>query len=95
MQWGRSGHAHMVVGFTTPYMQSVPITTDIVSSNPLPGEVCNIVIKFVCDRLVVSPLLRVLQITPPIKLNVTISLNYGESGAMQHQTDEQTNILVQ
>jgi hypothetical protein len=30
---GRRGHDHMVVGFTTTYV-SVPITTNVVSSNP-------------------------------------------------------------
>ena len=28
------GHDYMVVGFITTYMQSVPITTNVVSSNP-------------------------------------------------------------
>jgi hypothetical protein len=32
--WGCRGHDCMVVGFTTP-MQSVPITTKVVSSNPV------------------------------------------------------------
>jgi len=32
----------MVVGFTTTYAQSVPITTDVVSSNLDQGEVYNI-----------------------------------------------------
>jgi len=32
----------MVVGFTTTYMQSMPITTDVVSSNLDQGEVYNI-----------------------------------------------------
>jgi hypothetical protein len=42
----------MVVGFTTTYMQSVPITTNVVSSNPVYGEVYSIqhyVIKIVSD----------------------------------------------
>ena len=30
---GRRGRDRMVVGFTTTYMQPVPITTNIVSSN--------------------------------------------------------------
>ena len=42
----------MIVGFTTTYMQSVPITTNVVSSNPVHGEVYLIqhyAIKFVSD----------------------------------------------
>jgi len=39
---GRRGRDHMVVGFTTIPMQSVPITTDVVSSNLDQGEVYNI-----------------------------------------------------
>ena len=37
---GRRGRDRMVVGFTTP-MQSVPITTDVVSSNPDQSEEYN------------------------------------------------------
>jgi hypothetical protein len=32
----------MVVGFTTTYLQSMYITTDVVSSNPAQGEAYNI-----------------------------------------------------
>ena len=32
----------MVVGFKTTYAKSVPITTDVVGSNPEQVEVCNI-----------------------------------------------------
>jgi hypothetical protein len=39
---GRRCHDRMVVGFTTIPMQSVPITTDVVSSNLDQGEVYNI-----------------------------------------------------
>ena len=39
---GRRGHDHTVVGFTTTYMQLVPITTYVVSSNRDQGEVYNI-----------------------------------------------------
>ena len=34
----RCGRDRMVVGFTTTYMQPVPITTDVVSSNLDHGE---------------------------------------------------------
>jgi hypothetical protein len=42
----------MVVEFTNTYMQYVPITTKVVSSNPAHGEVYSIqhyVIKFASD----------------------------------------------
>jgi hypothetical protein len=39
---GRRGRDRMVVGFTTLPMKSVPITTDVVSSNPTQSEVHNI-----------------------------------------------------
>ena len=52
----RRGHDHMVVGFTTTYMLSVPITTDVVSSNLDQDEVYNLMWKslsMTCDRSVV------------------------------------------
>jgi len=39
---GRRGRDRMVVGFTAIPMQSVPINTDVVSSNLDQGEVYNI-----------------------------------------------------
>jgi hypothetical protein len=53
-------------------MQSVPITTDVVSSNLDQGEVYNIVIKFVIDLRQVCGFLRVLRFPPPIKLTFEI-----------------------
>jgi hypothetical protein len=56
-------------------VQSVPITTKAVSSNPVHSEVYLIqhyVIKFVCDLLQVSGFLWVLWFPPPIKLTTTI-----------------------
>jgi hypothetical protein len=56
-------------------MQSVPITTKVVSLNPVHGEVYWIrhyVIKFVSDLRQVSGFLQVLQFPPPIKLTATI-----------------------
>jgi hypothetical protein len=50
-------------------MQSVPITTDVVSSNPAHGEVYYIqhyVIKFVSDLRQVGGFLRVLRFIPPV-----------------------------
>ena len=64
----------MVVGFITT-MQSVPITTNVVSSNPIHGEVYLIqhyVIKFVSDLRQVGGFLLVLGFPPPIKLTATI-----------------------
>ena len=56
-------------------MQSVPITTKVVSLNPAHGEVYSIqqyVIKFVSDLRQVSDFLQILQFPPPIKLTATI-----------------------
>ena len=41
----------MVVGFTTTYMQSVPITTDVVGSTPAQGDVYNVICDKVCQQL--------------------------------------------
>ena len=48
-------------------VQSVPIITEVVSSNPVPGKVY--VIKFVSDLRQVGGFL---QFPPPIKLTATI-----------------------
>jgi hypothetical protein len=56
-------------------MQSAPIATEVVSSNPAHGEVYSIqhyVIKFVNDLRQVDGFLHVLQFPPPIKLTATI-----------------------
>ena len=56
-------------------VQSVPITTKVVSVNPVHGEVYWIqhyVIKFVSDLRQVSGFLRVFRFPPPIKLTATI-----------------------
>ena len=61
---GHRARDHMVVGFTT-----VTITTNVVSLNPIHGEVYSIqhcVIKFVIGFL------RVFWFPPPIKLTATI-----------------------
>ena len=52
---------------------TVPITTKVVSSNPLHGEMHTIqhyVIKFVSDLRQVDDFLRVLRFPPPIKLTI-------------------------
>ena len=56
-------------------MQPVPITTNVVSSNPANGEVNPIqhyVIKFVIYLRKVDGFLRVLLFHPPIQLTVII-----------------------
>jgi hypothetical protein len=56
-------------------VQSVPITTKVVSLNPAHGEVYLIqlfVIKFVSDLRQVVGFLWVLHFPPPIKLRATI-----------------------
>ena len=53
----------------------MPITTNVVSSNPVYGKVYLIqhyVIKFVSALRLVSGFLRVLWFPPPIKLTITI-----------------------
>jgi hypothetical protein len=56
-------------------VQSVPITTKVVISNPVHGEACLIqhyVIKFVSDLRQVGGFIRVLRFPLPIKLIATI-----------------------
>ena len=52
-------------------MQSVPITTNVVSSNPT-QVIQHYVIKFVSDLRQVGGILWVHQFPPPIKLIATI-----------------------
>ena len=64
----------MVVDLQLP-VQSVPITTEVVSSNSAHGQVYSIqhyVIKFASDLRQVGSFLLVLQFPPPIKLTTTI-----------------------
>ena len=56
-------------------VQSVPITTVVVSSNPAHGELYSIqhyVVNFVSDLRQVDGYIRVLWFHPPIKLTATI-----------------------
>ena len=67
---GRRGSDRMVVGFTT-YMQSVPITTKVASSNHAHREDYSIqhyVIKCVSDLRQIGDFLWVLRIPLPRKL---------------------------
>ena len=55
-------------------MQSVPVTTGVVSSNLAPGEVYSIqqyAIKFVSDLQLVGRFIRVIRFPPTIKLSAT------------------------
>jgi hypothetical protein len=57
------------------HVQSVPITNEVVSLNPVHGEVYltqQYVIKFVSDLRQVGGFLLVLRFPPPIKLTATI-----------------------
>jgi hypothetical protein len=69
-------------------MQSVPITTDVVSLNIDQGEVYNIyVTKFVSNLWQVDGFLRILRFPPPIKLIAMIyNWNITESGVKHHKT---------
>jgi hypothetical protein len=61
----------VIIGF----MKSMPITTNVVSSNPVHFYVYSMqyyVIKFVSDLRQVCGFLRVLRFPPPIKLTATI-----------------------
>ena len=61
-------------------MLSVPITTNVVSSNPAHGEVNSIkhyVIKFVSDLRQVGGFFRVLRFPPPIKPTAMTKLKYS------------------
>ena len=66
--------AAVVINFQLP-LQSVPITTNIVSLNPAHGKVYLIqqyVIKFFSDLWQVCGFLWVLRFPPPIKLTAII-----------------------
>ncbi len=72
---GSRGRDRVVVGFEKTPVQSVHITTTVVSSNTVHGEVYSIqhyVIKFVSDLRQVGGFLRILRFPPPIKLTATI-----------------------
>ena len=78
-------------------MQSVPITTNVVSSNPIHGEVYLIqyyVIKFVSDLRQVCGFIRVLQFPPSIKLTATKNWNIVESGAKHHKPNHLLVIIL-
>ena len=64
-----------MLGFSTTCAISASITTNIVSSNPVHGEVYLIqhyALNFVSDYRQVDGFLQVLRFLPPIKLTATI-----------------------
>ena len=68
--------------------ESVTITTKVLSSNPIHGEVYLIqhyVIKFVSDFLQVSSFLWVFRFLPPIKLTAQYNWNIVESCVKHHK----------
>jgi hypothetical protein len=77
-QVSRLGHASLTLNpteCTNISLKSVPITTNVVSSNPVQCEVYSIqhyVIRFVSDLGQVGGFLRVLRFHPPITLTATI-----------------------
>jgi hypothetical protein len=74
-------------------MQTVPFTTNVVSSNPVQAKVYSIqhyVIKFVSDLRHVSGFPRVLWFPPPIKPRAEILLNVALSTIKQ--TNKQTTL---
>ena len=65
----------MVLDLQSLHVHSVPITTNVVSSNPAHGEVYSMqpyVIKFVSELRQVGGFLWVLRFSPQIKLTATI-----------------------
>ena len=75
ISWGRRGRDRMVVGLQLP-LQSVHITTKVMTSNAVHDEVYSIqhyVIKFVSDLRQVGGFLRVLRFRPPITRMTTFA----------------------
>jgi hypothetical protein len=90
MNTGRRGRDCMVLDLHLP-IQSVTITTNVVSSNPTHGEVYSIqhyAIKFVSDLQQVRGFLRILWFPPLIKLMVYIV----ESGVKHHSRNHSNDI---
>jgi hypothetical protein len=73
-------------------MQSVPINTKVVSSNPAHGEVYSIqyyLIKFVTDLRQAGGFLRVFRFPRTIKLPPRYNRNVVESGVKHHRPTDQ------
>ena len=85
--WRHTWHVSDYALSCTLPMQSMPITTKVMSLNTAHGEVYLIqhyVIKFVSDLMQVCGFLRVLQFPPPINLPPVYSWNSVESGDKHH-----------
>jgi hypothetical protein len=77
-------------------MQSVPVTTNVVSSNPANGGVYSIqhyVKKYVSDLRQVGGFLRALRFSPPIKLTPRYNSNIVEGGVKHHNYNPLTYLL--
>ena len=75
-------------------VQSMAITTKVVITNPVHGEVYSIqiyVIKFLSDLRQVGGFLRILRFPSPIKLTTTNNRNIVESGVQHHKPTKPTN----
>ena len=69
----------------------MPITTNVVGSNPINGKVYLIqhyVIKFVSDFQQVGGILRVPRFPPPIKLTARYNWNIVESCVKHHKPNQ-------
>jgi len=78
-------------------MQSVPITTKIVSWKPVYGEVYSIqhyVIQFIIDLWQVGGFLWVLSFPPPIKLTARYNWSICESDIKHHKPNQINQIEV-
>jgi hypothetical protein len=84
-------------------MQSVPITTDPVGSNPAQVRCKTLCDKVVSDLRQVGGFLRVLRFPPPIKLTATLSIKalvdhllsmLNKQGKIIHNDDVQWILTV-
>ena len=77
-------------------VQSVSITTKVVSSKPVHGTVSSIqyyVTRFISDLRQDGGFHRVLRFTPPIKLNARYSWNIVESGVKHNKQNKNNHII--
>ena len=89
----RNIYIYIYIYYELP-MQSVPITTKVVSSNPVHGVLYSIqhyVIKFVSDLRSSVILLR---FPPPIKMIPWYNWNIVESGVKHHNTNAARGMFI-